>query len=147
MKFMKQLRDNITEESIAYGYTLAIWGSGALLLNSFQTNPIDIISFVTGGVTGYAILALIAFRGLVKEVKVEKDEDFIVSSMIHTFASLGTVIVNYLIITSGSNIGQPLTYFVVGANTTFLYNIMLMAESYISQDVFRLEERLSGGKP
>ena len=144
--FMKQLRDNITDESIAYGYTLAVWGSGALLLNSFQTTPIDILSFVGGGVIGFAILALIAFRSLVKEVKVERDQNFIVSSMIHIFASLGTVAANYFFITSGSNIDQALIYFIVGVNTTFLYNIALMGEKYISKDVFMLEKRLSGGK-
>ncbi len=145
MTFMKQLRDNITEESIAYGYTLTIWGSGALLLNSFQTNPLDILLFVTGGVTGFAILALIAFKGFLKEVKMKREKDFIVSSMIHILASLGTVVVNYLIITSSSDVGQSLIYFLVGANTTFLYNLVLMAETYLSKDVSKLEEKIVGG--
>ena len=145
MKFMKQLRDNITSESIAYGYTLAIWGSGALLLINFNTNPADILSFVTGGVTGFALIAAVAFKGLVKEVEIESEKDFVVTSMVHVFASLGTILVNYVIITSGSHISELQIFFIVGSNTTFLYNIMLLAESYISEDVLMVEERVAGG--
>lgn len=145
MKLMKELRENITNESIAYGYTLAIWGSGALLLSNFQTNPTDILSFVTGGVAGFALIAGIAFKGLVKEVKLDSGGNFIVTSMIHIFSSLGTVLANYFIITSGSNLSEVVIFFIVGINTTFLFNIMLLAESYISEDVLKLEERIAGG--
>lgn len=143
MGIRKDLRNNITEESVAYGYTLSVWGSGALLLNSFQTTPVDILSFIFGSVLGFALLSLIAFKGLVKEAKVNREEDFVVASMIHILASLGTVVLNYLIVTSSADVNQNIIYLTVGLNTTFIYNLMLMAESYLSKDIFEAEKRLS----
>lgn len=144
MRFLRKLRDNITDESVAYGYTLAIWGSGALLLSSFSIEPELILSFVLGGVAGFAALALIAFRGFVKEVDMEMENNFIVGSMIHVLASFGTVAANYFLITALS-FEPAIIFLLVGANTTIMYNIMLMAEYYISKDIFELEKRVSGG--
>ncbi len=137
MNFGHQLRKNITNESVAYGYTLAVWGSGALLLNSFQTSPADILSFVIGGVTGFALLSIIAFKGLVTHVDIDEDNDYVPASMIHILASLGTVIANYTIITQLPQPSKILLFLIVGVNTTFLYNLMLVAESYVTNNLLR----------
>lgn len=142
MSFSEKLRDNITDESVAYGYTLAVWGSGALLISSNTISPATIMSFVIGGISGFALLALIAFGKFVKEVHPEKESNFVVASMIHVLASFGTVAVNYLLIT-GSGLEKNLLFLVTGINTTFLYNIMLMAEHYLSRDIIKLERKIS----
>lgn len=138
MGFSEKLRDNITDESVAYGYTLAVWGSGALLISSNTISPTTIMSFVIGGITGFALLALIAFGKFVKQVSPETDSDFVVASMIHILASFGTVATNYFLITF-SGLEGNLLFLLTGLNTTFLYNIMLMAEYYLSRDIIKLE--------
>ncbi|MFB6115928.1 MAG: hypothetical protein ABEK10_00295 [Candidatus Nanosalina sp.] len=144
MKFSRKLRDNITDESVAYGYTLTVWGSGALLISSHNINPHLIMSYVIGGVTGFAALALLAFRGFVKEVGIEHENNFIVASMIHILASFGTVAINYLVI-GHTGLQDVFLFALIGVNTTLIYNIMLMAEYYLSKDIYDLEKRLSGG--
>lgn len=143
MELRSQLRRNITGESLAYGYTLAIWGSGALLLNSFDTLPFDVLAFVFGGVAGFTALAFLAFRTFVGQVEYAKNEDFVVASTIHIFGSLGTVLVNYAIITQApASIQKEVIFLLVGFNATFLYNIMLLVEEIISKDIYRFEEKL-----
>lgn len=145
MSYSEKLRSNITHESIPYGYTLAVWGSAALLLSSFNFTPELVFLFVSGGVTGYGILAIIAFKGIIKEVSKNKQTKLIVASMIHVLASLGTVGINYLLITT-SNLQTPSIFFIVGVNATFSYNIMLLAEAHISEDMLKLERIISGVK-
>ena len=143
MELRKNLRKNITGESLAYGYTLAVWGSGALLLNSFSAQPFDILTFVFGGVAGFCTLALIAFRSLVKEVEYDVSKNFIVSSTIHILASFGTVLTSYILITKGNPaFSKEVIFLIVGFNSTFLYNIMLLIEEYLSEDLYRLEKSL-----
>jgi len=143
MELRRQLRKNITGESLAYGYTLTIWGSGALLLNSFTTLPFDVLAFVFGGVAGFTALAFLAFRTFVGQVEYARDDDFIVASTIHIFGSLGTVLVNYALITQASGALQKEAIFLaVGFNATFLYNILLLVEEYITKDIYQFEEKL-----
>lgn len=143
MKLRQELRKNITGESLAYGYTLAVWGSGALLLNSFSTQPIDILSFVFGGVAGFTALAFLAFRTFVDEVKYDVSKDFIVSSTIHILASFGTVLINYIFITQlGDAVQKEISFIIVGFNATFLYNLLLLVEEYLSEDLYRFEKSL-----
>lgn len=145
MSYSEKLRSNITHESIPYGYTLAVWGSAALLLSSYNLTPDLVFLFVFGGVTGYGILAAIAFRGIIKEVEKNKQSKLVVASMIHLLASLGTVGINHLLIVN-SGIQSTMMFFTVGVNATFSYNIMLLAEAHISEDLLDLEMRSLGGK-
>ena len=143
MELRRQLRKNITGESLAYGYTLTIWGSGALLLNSFTTLPFDVLAFVFGGVAGFTALALVAFKTFVGQVKYDRDDDFVVASTIHIFGSLGTVLVNYAIITQApASVQKEVIFLAVGFNATFLYNIMLLLEEYITKDIYEFEKKL-----
>lgn len=145
MSYSEKLRSNITHESIPYGYTLAVWGSAALLLSSYELNPDLVFLFVFGGVTGYGILAAIAFKGIIKEVEKNKQSKLVVASMIHILASLGTVGINYLLIVN-SGLQATIMFFIVGVNATFSYNIMLLAEAHVSEDLLNLERKISGGK-
>ncbi|QKQ98353.1 hypothetical protein GKQ38_02385 [Candidatus Nanohaloarchaea archaeon] len=139
MNALDNIRDNITDESAAYGYTLSIWGSGALLLNKYSMDPGAILAFVFGGVIGFALLAAISFRGLFEEVE-SPDVDHIAASMIHIFASLGSVLITYLVITSVENFSKPLV-FLIGAHVTFTYNLLLVLEELVSEDIYRLENQ------
>ncbi|WEL23364.1 hypothetical protein [Candidatus Nanohalovita haloferacivicina] len=139
MRFLDNIQDNITDESAAYGYTLSIWGSGALLLNNFTMTPSAILAFVFGGVVGFALLAAISFRGFFREVE-SPEVQHIAASMIHIFASLGSVLITYLAVTNVESFSMAFV-FLIGAHVTFTYNILLVFEELISEDIYRLERK------
>lgn len=136
----RRLRENVKSESEAYGYTLSVWGSGALLFQSFDLMPTDILFLVLGGVMGFSFLAAMAFKNILSRVSSSPDTDMVIGSMIHLLASLGTVFLSYLmIINIGNSIDLKYLSLLVGVNTTFTYNILLLVESYVSDDIYRIE--------
>ncbi|WP_414837272.1 hypothetical protein ACK3SF_03320 [Candidatus Nanosalina sp. VS9-1] len=135
----RRLRENVKSESEAYGYTLSVWGSGALLLQTFDLMALDVLFFVLGGVIGFSMLAALAFRDILSRVSSTPDTDMVIGSMIHILASLGTVFISYLMITGLEGIELSYLALLIGANTTFTYNILLLIESYVSDDLYRLE--------
>ncbi len=141
-----KLRDNITDESIAYGYTLTIWGSGALLLLNFSVNELNLLSYIFGGLIGFAALSLVVFRHFIEKIdsKNTGKNEIVVASMIHIIASLGTVLINYVFINNVSGtLNQQMIFFITGFNATVFYNVMLLLESFISQDLYKLEKKFS----
>jgi len=139
MRALANIKNNIANESVAYGYTLSVWGSGALLLNYFSMTPESILAFVFGGVIGFGLLAAISFRNLFEPV--EKPEvEHIAASMIHILASMGSVLITYLAITY-TDTHSNLLVFLLGAHVTFTYNILLALEELLSEDIHRFEAR------
>ncbi len=139
MKLRRRLRSNLKSESEAYGYTLSLWGSGALLLQGFEMQAFEVLIFVLGGVIGFGILALAAFRHLLSDADVQEDEDILTGSMVHILASIGTVLISYGLVTAGSGVQLEYLAFIVGINTTFSYNILLLVEEVVYNDLYRLE--------
>lgn len=140
MNSLAMLRGNIKSESEAYGYTLAVWGSGAMLLQSFDILAIDVVAFVLGGVIGFGVLAALAFKDVLERVNLDQDVDLVAGSMIHILASLGTVLISYFLIHNiGRGLELELLSLVIGVNTTFTYNILLLVEEYLTDDVHRME--------
>lgn len=135
----------MTSESMAYGYTLSIWGSGAFLITAFGSlTPELILSFIAGGVTGFAALAVAVFRSFFGEIQDEKHGAFVVASMIHIFASLGNVFLSYLFISWLEPVLSPVVlFFVIGFHATVTYNIMLLVEEFIGEDIYRWEKKLN----
>ncbi len=138
MDYFERLRKKITKESHAYGYTLAVWASGAILLTSFEVPVSGIFLYIFGALFGFFILAFTAFNNLLAEVKHE-DNVLIVVSMIHFIAAIGTVYVSYLLtkVLSGS-----MLYFLVGINVTTVFNILLLVEDVFSEFLLYLESRI-----
>ena len=129
-------------ESEAYGYTLSVWGSGALLLQGFNLEASHIFLFVLGGILGFGVLAYIAFRGLKNRVNVEPPEEILTGSMIHILSALGTVLLSYSMITLGAGLKLSYIVSIVGFNTTFSYNVLLLLEGLVYKDLFELEEKI-----
>lgn len=139
MRAFANIQNNIANESVAYGYTLSVWGSGALLLNNFSMTPESILAFVFGGVIGFGVLAGLSFRKLFRPV--EKPEvEHIAASMIHLLASMGSVLATYLAITY-TDTHSNLLVFLLGAHVTITYNILLALEELLSEDIYRFEGR------
>ena len=138
MKALNSIRNNILDESAAYGYTLSIWGSGAMLIQSSGLTAESVLAFVLGGLTGFAFLTAVAFRGIFMDIEKESGET-IVASMIHVLASFGSVLITYLIV-QNLNLEVLHMFFLIGAHTTVTYNVMMVLEEYISRDIYRFEK-------
>lgn len=138
------LKRNVTDESIAYGYTLTIWGSGAFLIQALGLTTFNILSYVAGGVTGFALMASFVFSGLLGDVYGQSERDrLIVASMIHILASFGTVFISYLLVTGLQGaLTDAYIYFLIGVHATVTYNIMLVLEEFISVKLYDLEQWL-----
>lgn len=144
MEFLGRLQKNMKSESEAYGYTLSVWGSGALLLQTYNLEASHIFLFVLGGVLGFGLLDYIAFRGLKNRVNIKPPEDILSGSMIHLMSALGTLLISYLMIMAGFGLEVMYTALLVGFNTTFSYNVLLLLEGIFYEDLFKLEEQLFG---
>lgn len=144
MDVLEQLRENLTEESKAYGYTLCVWGSGAILLNFFAFTVSNILMYILGGVVGFGILAFMAFKGFFKSVDAKHADNFIVASMIHILSSFGNVFLSWvLIIIFRGAMADIWLSLLIGIHVTFSYNILLLLEELLSEYVVALEAKLA----
>lgn len=133
------LKTNLTGESKAYGYTLVIWGSGAILINQFGLPGFqEVMLYVFGALTGFALLALIAYRGMFLDVNNPREERLIVVSMIHYIAALGTVGISKLLHVEPAG----LAFFLVGINASVMYNVLLLVEIVFGEHLRGAEEAL-----
>lgn len=135
----RRLHIYLTEESKAYGYTLCIWGSGAVLMNQFELLPMSVLLYVTGAVLGFTVLSFVAYRGFFVEVERRQEETVIVASMIHYLAALGTVGLAYFLTYLDS---APLAFLIAGINATTTYNVLMLAEVVLSREIQKLEDML-----
>ena len=143
MDAIELLRKNVTQGSASYGYTLCIWGSGALLLTAFDLVPKYIFSYISGALVGFLVLAFMAFRNLFTRIE-PREEVLIVVSMVHFIGALGTIYVSHLLISIFAGRIDPWgVFFLVGINATFTFNLLLLVEHYFSEFMLYLESRLA----
>lgn len=140
MNYRTRLRDNLLTESKAYGYTLSIWGAGALLIRAFGLpKSIEVIGYIAGALAGFALLVVVAFggeKGPLYDVEHSDTEAVIAASTIHVVATLGNVVLADALITrlSASLSGlSPLTFALVGAQVTVGYNLLLLSENVVAR--------------
>jgi len=127
----KQLKYLLAGESRAYGFTIAFWGSGALLINNFGApNFIEAFSYGAGAVTGFGVLALLAFKQISEDLKSPKYTALVLSS-VHYIASLIPFIITQIII---ENISNPSTaFFLSGISVSATYNALSVLEEDIAE--------------
>ncbi|QLH80447.1 hypothetical protein [Halosimplex pelagicum] len=130
MEYRTRLAANLASESEAYGYTLTIWGSGALLIHAYSVPGVArILSFVAGALAGFALLAAVAFEGFSTQMTVEESPSSLVVSAVHVLSTGGALAVVSLVLDLTPD-GWPLvTFFVVGALATTAYNALLLLEA------------------
>lgn len=124
-----RLADNLARESAAYGYTLTVWGSGAMLIAAYGVpTPLEVLTFVTGAVLGFALLASVAFESPFDERSTDAD-DLRVASMVHVVGTLGTLAVAYGL-TGLRSWGVPAVavFGTVGVFAIVGYNLALLVE-------------------
>ncbi|MFB6108624.1 MAG: hypothetical protein ABEJ82_07270 [Haloplanus sp.] len=131
MQPRRRLEANLRSESKAYGYTLTIWGSGALLItNGGLPTEMEVFGFAVGAVFGFALLALVAFGGIFEDVEYASPPSIVVS-MIHVVATIGALGTSDAIVQSGTV--RLVTFFAVGAAATTVYNLLLLVEVWLAR--------------
>ncbi|MCJ7450664.1 MAG: hypothetical protein MUP58_02900 [Candidatus Nanohaloarchaeota archaeon QJJ-9] len=143
METLVSMKENLTEQSKAYGYTLSIWGVGALLLTSFKNiGAGEILAYIGGGVLGFGLLTYFAFKGILKTVEPSEQRKLVVASMVHILASLGNVLLAYASIVFLKPIMVPTRIFLVlGVHATLVYNLLLLLEHRLSEILLKWEAR------
>jgi len=118
-------------ESRAYGFTIAFWGSGALLINEFGApNIFMALSFGFGAVLGFGILTLSAFNSGRAE---SSDEAILLLSTIHYLSALIPMIVTHGLIQL-ETASEP-TFLLAGLSVSMLYNLLALLEEDIAENI------------
>lgn len=144
MDVRQTLRSNLAAESKAYGYTLSIWGSGAILIHSYgAVAPANVLSFVGGAVLAFGVLAWIAFTAVFSRFAFDHEEDFVVASLIHILAAFGNVAISLAIVGWLHGPLSPWIVFgLIGFHASFSYNVLLLIEHNLYEHIMRWEQQL-----
>ncbi|WP_435127932.1 hypothetical protein [Halobaculum sp. D14] len=132
----RRLARKLAAESEAYGYSLTTWGVGALAIRAFGVpSVLGVVGFVGGAVCGFAVLAAVAFDGLLGETDVS-DRPLAVVSTVHVASTLGTLLAGQAVIRlAGSALPVPAALFCVGVTLTVAYNALLTGEAAVARIV------------
>jgi hypothetical protein len=124
-------------ESRAYGFTIAFWGSGAMLIKAHGVPGVEnALAYGLGAVLGFGILSIAAFGQAYREVEYEKPT-YAVLGMIHYIAALVPIYLSYLIV-SGP-LGASMEFLLSGFAVSTVYNVLAVLE----EDIAELIERVS----
>lgn len=133
------LKDALVQESRAYGFTIAFWGSGALLIKySGLPTLTQALMYGLGALFGFGLLSIYIYRSAFDEPDTEEESEVLVLSMIHYFGALLPMIAAYY----ASRIVEPVNFFVTGASVSILYNLGMVAEEVLSEKSRLIEEKL-----
>lgn len=136
------MRSLLVEESFAYGFTIAFSGSGLLLVSEYGLlGTVGIMEYALGAVTGFGLLALVTFGGVVNDVDVTEPPTYFVLAGIHYLSGLVPIMATHLLLALA--LGKGLTLFVAGALVSILYNLFAALEEAISELAWAIEQRYS----
>lgn len=129
----KYLQSMLAGESRAYGFTIAFWGSGALLINQFGApNILQALSYGFGAVLGFGVLAFTTL----KDMSSESSEDaFMVLSTVHYLSALMPMVVTHMAIQL--ELRPEPTFLIAGASVSMLYNLLAVLEEDIAEFIER----------
>ncbi len=140
MQYRNRLATNLRSESEAYGFTLSIWGSGALFIEAFGTpQSTTVFLFVTGALLSYSTLAVVAFGSPLSD---ESDVDDVnkqlsAVSIVHVTSTLGNLLLARLLIggLTALGVGTWLAALLVGYQVCSTYNLLLLLETRVASAV------------
>ncbi|SEH51910.1 hypothetical protein SAMN05192561_10471 [Halopenitus malekzadehii] len=132
------LRRLLVEEAFAYGFTIAFWGSGVLLVDAFGVFGIrGVLAYAVGAVTGFGLLLVGTFDGVLAAVDVDGDPSYHVLAGIHYVAALVPIVTAHFLVRA--DIGQTPTVFLVGVSVPVWYNLFVTAEEVLTTWLRRIE--------
>jgi hypothetical protein len=133
MEARTRLEAALVAESEAYGYTLSVWGAGALLIHAFGVPGVErAVAHVAGALVWFAGLVLLAFRGLSADADVEGSPSSLVASTVHVVATGGTLAVVHLFLALAGDVRQLVAFFATGVLVTVAYNLLLLVEELVA---------------
>ncbi len=124
--YRRNLRTAVGSSAAPYGYTLAIWTSGAVLTNA-QGIPdtLAVLMFMVGAVSGFAFVGALAFGGVTERFDQERSQALLWGSL-HVF-SVGLAIAVATLVAYG--IKGFIAWPVGGFLSTTIFLLILGAES------------------
>ncbi len=67
-RYRSDLRSVVGASSTAYGYTLIVWSTGAVLSHAYgPPSPPQVFAFFGGAIVGFAVVGILAFGGVTVE--------------------------------------------------------------------------------
>ena len=133
------LKETLTKESRAYGFTIAFWGSGAVLINQTGLpNLFQALLYGLGAVTGFGLLTLYAYRSALKPANIEEKSELMILGMVHYIAAL----VPMAAAAYTAKIGQPANFFLTGISATVLYNLGMVVEQRLTEQGAAFEKKM-----
>ncbi len=125
------LRSMLTGESRSYGFTIAFWGSGAVLINYFGVPELfPALLFGIGSITGFALLAILALR-MEEPKEATSNKNLLIISGIHYLSALLPILVAYSIISLGIEIHA--SFFLSGMSVSLLYTLLSIQEQNMAE--------------
>lgn len=126
----KFLQSMLAGESKAYGFTIAFWGTGAVLASNFGLpDMLQALSYGLGAVTGFGLLTLLVFGGADSKVK-KTESKYMALATIHYLASLGPILVAGAV---ARFLPAYPAFFIGGLSISLTYNLLTLLEENISE--------------
>ncbi|WP_197425399.1 hypothetical protein [Halobacterium sp. CBA1126] len=132
-----RLRANLLAEGRAYGYTLTVWGAGAMLIHAYGVpSPAGVFAFVGGALAAMTALALVAFDGLFDTQTARDAYERQAASIVHVAAALGNLAASYAVIWAATPaLPAHWAFSLVGFQATVGYNVLLLFEDGVARVV------------
>ncbi len=125
------LQELLAGESRAYGFAIAFWGSGAMLIKANDLPTIELaLLYGLGAVVGFGVLALAAFGRSNKQVET-KESGYLVLGMVHYLAALVPIYLAYLI--TSASLPAAADFFLSGFAVSTTYNILAVVEEDLTE--------------
>ncbi len=124
--YRKNLRSTVGSSTAPYGYTLAVWTTGAVLINA-QGFPstLAILAFMVGAVAGFIAVGVLAFGAGTQRFDQKRGQPLILGSL--HFLSVGLAIGGATLV---AYYGEGfITWPLGGFTTTLIYLLVVGVES------------------
>ncbi len=114
-----------------------------ILVSTFGAPGITgVLYYALGAITGFGLTTLLAYEHFFGSPDYEQPE-YLIFSTIHYLSSLAPIIATYFYtLAYPSLIGSGMVFFLSGVSVSFTYNILMLVEEKISEEVKQLEERI-----
>jgi len=134
------VRGLLVEESFAYGFTIAFWGSGILIVNEYGLpHTPGVLAYAVGAVTGFGVLAVVTFGGAFRQVTPDRTPQYVLLAGIHYLASLVPIVFTHFVLIAPP--GKFASLFLAGTGVSVVYNVSAALEETVSEWMLRHDPR------